>query len=175
VPSELCARLVDTSIAIGVAAVVGAGRQPDKRCHVSPRFKRAMVDLGNKNRCGRLAHGTERRKTLNFVCMRKAPTLVSECLFSVGNDLFDLPRDKVVMAQHAFDIAPKEWRQRPTVTGPQCVKALPQALADAFAGEPNSMQRQKPLDTPDNTDAFFDKVLSLALDAPWRLLARRSE
>src|SRR5258706_12901859 len=112
-----------------------------------------MVDLGNKNRCSRLAHSTQRRQTLNFVCMREASVLVSECLLSVGDGLFDLPRYKVVVAQHPFDIAPQERCQWSTVTGPQCVKALPQALTDAFTGEPNPMQRQQSLDTPNNTNA----------------------
>ena len=119
-----------------------------------------MVDLGNEHRCGRLAHSAKCRERLNLVRMWETPTLVSKCFLSIKDDLFDLLGDKVVVAQHAFDVAPEEWRQRPTITGPHCVKALPQALADAFAGQPNPMQRQKSFDAPDDTDAFFNEILS---------------
>jgi hypothetical protein len=123
-----------------------------------------MVDLGNEHRCGRLSYGAKCREKLNLFCMRKAPTLVSECFLSIGDDLFDLLRDNVVAAQHSLDIAPKERPQRPPVTGSHCVEAFPQTVADAFAAEPNPVQRQKPFDAPDDTDALFDKIFSLALD-----------
>ncbi len=125
-----------------------------------------MVDLGNEHSRRRLSHRAERRQKLNFFCMRKASALVSECFLSVGENFFDLLPDKVVVAQHAFNIASEEWRQWPTIACPYCVEAFPQALPDAFAGEPNPVQRQKPFDTPNDADARFDEVLSLTLDAP---------
>jgi hypothetical protein len=43
-------------------------------------------------------------------------------------------------------------------------RTSPQALADAFAGEPYPVQRQKPLNAPNDTDAFCDALpIAIAL------------
>ncbi|MEY9880435.1 hypothetical protein ABIA43_001969 [Bradyrhizobium sp. USDA 328] len=64
-PSKLGACFVDTSIATSVTAIVRAGREPNERRHVSSRFERTMIDLGNQHRGGRLSNSAKCREALN--------------------------------------------------------------------------------------------------------------
>ena len=164
-PRELVAGLADSSIAIDVATIVRSGGQPDERRHVSPRFKRAMVDLGDQDGCCCLAHGAKRRQVSNLLGVREASRVVAEGFFSFGFDLCDLLRDQVVTEEHALDVAPEEWRQRAAITSLHRFEMLLQALADAFAGEPNPVERQKALDAPDDSDSLFNQAFSFPLDA----------
>jgi len=155
-PRELVAGLADPLIAVDVATVVGAGRKPNERRYMSSRLERSMIDLGNQHGRCRLAHRAELRQTLDLLGVREVSGVVVEGFPSFGLDLRDLSRDQLVTREHAFDVASEEWRQRAAVTGLHRFETPSHAFADAFAGEPNSVERQKSLDAPKQ----------LVLDAP---------
>src|ERR1700733_7559620 len=132
---------------------------------MSAGFEGAVVDLGDQHGCGRLSDRAEHRQTPDLFRVGEASAVVGKRFPSVGDYLFDLLGDEVVASQHAFNVAPEERRQRPTVSGSHSIETFSQALADAFTGEPNPMQREKPFDAADDADALLNKILSLALDA----------
>jgi hypothetical protein len=83
-----------------------------------------MIDLGYEHGGRRLSHGAERRQVPNLLCLGKAAGVVGERFLSIGDDLFDLLGDEVVVPQHPFNVASEERRQRPTITGPHCVQTF---------------------------------------------------
>jgi hypothetical protein len=164
-PRKLVAGLADPLIAVDVATVVGAWRKPNERRYMSSRLERSMIDLGDQNSRCRLAHRAELRQTLDLLGVREVSCVVVEGFLSIGLDLRDLSRDHLVAREHAFDVASEERRQRATVTGFHRFEALSQAFADAFAGEPNSMERQKSLDATNDAGALLNQVFSFPFDS----------
>jgi hypothetical protein len=84
-----------------------------------------MVDLGDKHRCRRLAHGAEHRKTPDLVGLGKAAAIAGKRFLPVGDNIFDLLGDKVVVTQHALNIASEKRCQRAAIAGGHCIEAFP--------------------------------------------------
>jgi hypothetical protein len=122
--SELGARLADSSIAVDVTALVGAGCEPNERRHVSSRFKRPMVNFGNQHGRRRRAHGAKCRQALNLLGVREASTLVAEGFFSSARPLRSV--------------------ERPSRTGAACVQCRVEGKASAGGRHRSSMYRSVP-------------------------------
>ena len=164
-PRELVAGLADPLITVDVTTVVGAGRKPNERRHMSSGFERSMIDLGDQHGRCRLPHGSKLRQTLDLLGVREASSVIVEGFLSIGLDLRDLSRDHLVARKHAFDVASEKWRQRAAVTGFHRFEPFSHAPADAFAGEPNSVERQKPFDPSNDAGALLNQVFSLPFDS----------
>jgi hypothetical protein len=124
-----------------------------------------MIDLGDQHGRCRLAHRAELRQTLDLLGVREVSGVVVEGFLSFGLDLRDLSRDQLVTREHAFDVASEEWRQRAAVTGLHRFETPSHAFADAFASEPNSVERQKSLDAPNDAGALLNQVFSFPFDS----------
>ena len=116
-PRELVAGLADPSIAVDVATVVGAGRKPNERRHMSSRLERSMIDLGDQHGRCRLAYRAQLRQEADLLGVRKLARVAVEGHLSLGLDLRDLLGDHVIAREHAFDVASEEWPEGAIVTG----------------------------------------------------------
>jgi len=124
-----------------------------------------MIDLSDQHGRCRLAHGCKLRQTLDLLGVREVSGVVVEGFLSIGLDLRDLSRDHLVAREHAVDVASEEWRKRAAVTGLHRFEPFSDALADAFAGQPNSVERQKSLDPSNDAGALLNQVFSFSFDS----------
>src|SRR3954447_22949862 len=151
-PSELGARFTDASIPICISALVRTRRKPHERRNMPPCFERAVIDPSDEHSSRRFSHAPQHLQPPDLFCMGKASAVVSKRFLSVSDNLVDLLRDKIVAPQHTFNVASEKRSQPTPVTGDHHIEAFPQPFADALAGEPNPVQRQKPFNAPDYAD-----------------------
>ena len=115
-----------------------------------------MEDLGDENGRGRNTDRPKTRQTPNLLPLWKRTRFVIERDLAVGFDLRDLIADKLIMPDHAYNVATQEWWQRPTVTGDHCIEPTEQLFPNPLAGEPNSVQSEQSLNLPDNTSPLLN-------------------
>ena len=123
-----------------------------------------MENLGNKNSRSRHADRSKTRQATNLVAPWKGTGFVIESGVAIRFDLRNLIADKLIMPDHAYNVATEEWWQRPTVTGHHCIEATEQPFPNSLAAKPNAVQGEQPLDPADDTSPLLNQVLALALN-----------
>ena len=167
-PRELGTGFAYASISARFPACVRTRSEPDKRCHMPPGLKRAVVDLGNQYRCGRLSNRSKHRQTVNLLSVWKFAGLVRECRFSIRFDFLDLIAKKLIVPKHAFNITAKKRRQLTPVSRFDMVEALLQTFSDPLAPQVDAVECEETLDPTDNAYPLFNQVLALSFD-PFRV------
>ena len=109
-----------------------------------------MEHLGNENGRRRHADRSKSDQTPNLVALWKGTRFVIESCLAIGFDLRDLIADKLIMPDHAYNVATQERWQRPTITGDYCIEPTEQPFSNSLAAKPNAVQSEQPLDSADD-------------------------